>query len=150
MAYPLAEGVTEHLCYASGMATLAVQTLQDLSRYAGADAGIAPVARAIAAAGDKFPNDGNVRVQITVSNQASAPATAYVVFDSQTTCSQGHTHDIVASVAKNSTEVVGRFPPNRFNDESDEVAMTYFSDAALTTQLTTAQAAEVTLTLLRG
>ena len=127
------------------MATFAVQPLADLTET---DPGLEPTNNAVSPAGDEFANDGNTRLHFIAGSAAAG--TTRVVIASQVECNQGFTHNLVVSVDSGDNEIVRPLPRNRFNDGDGNVQLTYYSDAALATALTSAQAAAFTVALLSG
>ena len=72
--------------------------------------------------GDYFANPTTGVAYLLVDSSAT---TCTVTVSSQTTCDQGHTHNIALSVGANETRLIGPFAPNRFNDTNDRVQIAY-------------------------
>ena len=129
--------------------------------------GASAAARGTAATGrpNTFQNDGRKRLRVTNSNAAAAATTAYVTVRSKVKSDQGFYNHVVIEAAKNKTFVAGPFPRSRFGAE---VELYYTSDAPdrniegdgtngfkatgtladLGTELTSAEAAELTVEVL--
>lgn len=91
-------------------------------------AGVVPSATAAAALGDTFVNDG--RTFLKVINGAGAPIN--VTIDSVINCDQGEDHNVVVAVANGTTRYIGPFPPDRFNNASGAVSVTYSAVTSIT------------------
>lgn len=103
------------------MAVLSVQTVLQ--------SGISPTfAAATTGAGDSFANDG--RVYLHVKNASASAIT--VTVDSFTPCNHGFDHDLVISVPAGGEKIIGTFQPNRFNNESNMVKVTYSAVTSVT------------------
>lgn len=102
------------------MATLAVQAVLQ--------SGIVPTFTAASAGGDLFPNDG--RTYLHIKNGGAGAVT--VTVDSFTPCSYGFDHDIVISIPAGAERIIGTFPPNRFNNDSSMVSVSYSGVTSVT------------------
>jgi hypothetical protein len=111
------------------MAVLNVQKSQS-------DAGLVTTYGAAAAGGDSFANDGHT-VFIVKNGGGSA---CVVTVNAPTKCNHGFEHDVVVSVAAGATAQIGPFSPQRFNNLTGLVDVTY-------NQVTTVTVAAVTLGL---
>lgn len=79
------------------------------------------------ASGDTFANDG--RTFLHVKNANASPSV--VTINSIRPCDQGVDHDIAVTVAATTgDEMIGPFPPSRFNDSSGNVTVTTYSVTA--------------------
>lgn len=83
---------------------------------------------AATAAGDTVLNNGRTFIEV-VDGATTAPT---VTIASQVDCNQGHTHDIVVSVASGGAKIIGPFPPNRFNNSNGQIEVTYDDDTSVT------------------
>jgi hypothetical protein len=72
-------------------------------------------------ASDYFINDGHTVVQVNNAGSSSCDVT----FKSAQLCSQGFEHDVTIAVAAGTTEIVGPFPVNRFNDSNNGITVNY-------------------------
>ena len=91
--------------------------------------GLTPVAgTAATAAGDTVINNGRTYIEI-VDGATTAPT---VTIASQVDCNQGFTHDLVVAVPSGGTKKIGPFPPNRFNNTSGQIEVTYDDDTSVT------------------
>jgi hypothetical protein len=103
------------------MATLAVTQLL-------ATGAVEPALTAAAGGGDQFPNNG--RTYLKVTNGGGAPIT--VTIASQRSCDQGSTHNTTNSITNGTTELMGPFPTERFNDALGMVQVTYSAVTTVT------------------
>ncbi len=108
-----------------------------------------PTSQDPATGGDEFPNDGNTRIRVSVASSGSADPT-YVVILAQSDSNQGYRDNVQMSVAAGATEVAGPFPRDRWSDSEGNVQLRYYSDSALSTALTGAQATAVDLEVVGG
>lgn len=83
---------------------------------------------AATAAGDTVINNGRTFIEV-VDGATTAPT---VTIASQTDCNQGYTHDIVVAVPSGAARIIGPFPPNRFNNTSGQIEVTYDDDTSVT------------------
>lgn len=103
------------------MATLAVTQLVPTGA-------VEPALVAAAGAGDQFPNNG--RTYLKVTNGGGSPITVTVV--SQRACDQGSVHSTTNSVVNSTTELMGPFPVERFNDAAGMCQITYSAVTTVT------------------
>jgi hypothetical protein len=102
---------------------MAVLTVQDISL-----AGVTPSYAAAAAAGDTFANDGKTLLHVKNTGTQKTVTVAIPV-----ACSQGQTHTTAVIVpATTGDKMIGPFPPERYNNASGLVSMTYSSETAVT------------------
>lgn len=83
---------------------------------------------AATAAGDTVINNGRTYIEI-VDGATTAPT---VTIASQVDCNQGFTHDVVVAVPSGGAKLIGPFPPNRFNNTSGQIEVTYDDDTSVT------------------
>lgn len=102
---------------------MAQLTVEDVSL-----SGATPNLVAAGANGDSFANDG--RTVFRVDNAGASSVT--VTVDSPTPCNYGYTHNVVATVAAGATEDLGPFPSARFNDDKNNVNVTYSGVTSVT------------------
>jgi hypothetical protein len=98
--------------------------MAQLSTQLFGDVGISPIFTAADVAGDTFKNDGIVYLFVT-NNSAS---TIDVTVTAAKECDQGFLHDLTVSVSAGTTEQIGPLSSARFNDNNNNVSVTY-SDA---------------------
>lgn len=92
-------------------------------------AGLTPVAGVAAGAtGDTVPNNGRTYIEIEDTG-TTAPT---VTIASQVDCDQGHTHDITVAVPSGGIKKIGPFPMNRFNNDDQQIEVTYSSETDVT------------------
>jgi hypothetical protein len=92
-------------------------------------AGLTPVAGVAAGAtGDTVPNNGRTYIEIEDTG-TTAPT---VTVASQVDCDQGFTHDVSVAVPESGTKLIGPFPPNRFNNDDQQIEVTYSSETDVT------------------
>ncbi len=91
-------------------------------------AGLTPSFDAADPAGDKFANSG--RTFLVVKNGAGSSVT--VTVDSQKKCDQGFDHDITVEVPAGSEKWIGPLDPNRFNNSSGQVEVSYSAATSVT------------------
>jgi hypothetical protein len=101
------------------MATLSVQDVNTT--------GATPSFAAATSGGDQFSNDGKTMLEVK-----SAGAAVTVTIASQVTCNQGSTHNQTVTVSSGGDKMIGPFDPNRFNDTSGYVQITYSQVTAIT------------------
>lgn len=106
--------------------------MAELTVQASAVAGTAITFGAAAAGGDSFNNTGaNAgRVILLVKNGDASGKT--VTVNSQVPCNQGFDHDQAVTVAAGATEAIGPFAPDRWNDSSGLVQVTYSAVTSVT------------------
>ena len=79
-----------------------------------------------AAGGDTFPNDGNTMLRFTNTSGGSITVTVAANTSSESKCSHGFSHDIAVTVPATTGDVIlGPFPKKRFDNTSEQVALTY-------------------------
>lgn len=95
--------------------------------------GVAPTYNTAASGGDTFANDGKTYVHLKNSSGGSIDVTFDAVA-SIDTAQAGNISisDTVVTVPASGERVVGFFPPQRFNNSSGNVAMSYSSHTGLT------------------
>jgi len=92
-------------------------------------AGVAPTLASAAAGGDDFFNGDDQRTYFMITNGGGAAIT--VTFDAVPTAvnvpgfGSVAVSDTAVSIANGATRVIGPFPPQRFNNASGRVAVTY-------------------------
>ncbi|RJX18505.1 MAG: hypothetical protein C4570_06400 [Ammonifex sp.] len=102
------------------MAQLTVQNI--------ALAGLTPSYAAAAAGGDNFTNDGRAFLHVKNGSASSINVTV----DSAVPCNQGFDHDITVAVAAGADKMIGPFDPERFNDSTGKVNVTYSAVTTVT------------------
>lgn len=102
---------------------MAILTVQKISL-----AGLKPAYQAAAVAGDEFENNGKTFYHV---KNGSATAKA-ITFDSVKPCDQGFDHDVVVNIPAGEERLLGPFAPERFNNQSRQVKVTYSSVDLLT------------------
>lgn len=85
-------------------------------------------ATAATAAGDTVLNNGRTFIEVT----DGATTNPTVTIASQVDCNQGYTHDVVVTVPSGEAKIIGPFPPNRFNNASGQIEVTYDDDTSVT------------------
>ena len=83
--------------------------------------GLSLALQAASAGGDTFKNDGNTF--LVVDNADAADIT--VTITAQRTCNLGFLHDQEVTVPAGSRLFLGPFNTKRFNDDSDQVHVSY-------------------------
>jgi hypothetical protein len=101
------------------MALLTVQTLNYNGSLLGATA---------VSASDTFANDGHTVIQV-INGGASSDTVTIV---SAVPCNQGVNHPITVTVASGTTQLIGPFPTNRFNDANNLVTVTHSYTTSVT------------------
>lgn len=109
--------------HAKGGRDIATLSVQDVT-----SAGTVPTYAAAAGGGDQFSNDGKTYLHVKNGGGSSINVT----IASQVACSQGSTHNTVVAVANGAEKMIGPFPPERFNDASGFVQVTYSAVTSVT------------------
>lgn len=95
-------------------------------------AGLVFAGAAAAGGGDSFANTG---IEFFYANNASGGAIT-ITFDSPNTCNfnvaANAAHDDAVVVSAGTAQIIGPFPPGRFNDGSGNVQVTYSGVTSLT------------------
>lgn len=91
-------------------------------------AGINPTFVAASAGGDTFVNNGTT--YLFVKNSGGSPID--VTVDSVAQCNYGFDHNLTVSVAAGTTQKIGPLSPNRFNDITSKVAVSYSAVTSVT------------------
>ena len=91
-------------------------------------AGVAPTLTAADVAGDTFDNDG--RTYFHANNASGGSIT--ITFAAQNECSQGQSHDIAVAVGAGAEALIGPFEKHIYNDNNEEVNVTYSGVTSLT------------------
>lgn len=102
---------------------MAVLTVQKISH-----SGLSPSFSAADVAGDEFVNGG--RTILYVKNGGASQIT--VTVDSAKPCNYGFDHDLTVNVPAGDERVIGPFAPDRFNNSSARVAVSYTDVTSVT------------------
>ena len=102
--------------------------MAELTRQSISTSGVTPSYTSATADGDTVDNDGSTFLH--VKNGSGGDLT--VTIDSPAECDQGFTHDVAVVVSAGSEEMIGPFPPHRFNDSDGELSITYSGVTSLT------------------
>lgn len=83
---------------------------------------------AAAAGGDVFPNDGNTRLLVTNGGGSSINVTV----TPQNTVNGLSLSAVVVAVGAGVSKIIGPFPPQYFNNASNQVVLTYSGVTSVT------------------
>ena len=102
--------------------------MADLTAQNVSATGLSPTYAAADVAGDAFVNNG--QRLLAVRNDDASDKT--VTIDSQAQCDQGFDHDIAVTVAAGGEQIIGPFPPARWNDADRKVQVSYSAVTSVT------------------
>lgn len=90
--------------------------------------GLDPTYAAADVAGDKFANDGSLRLVVKNASGGSVDVTVA----SPANCNQGVNHPVTVAVPAAEERIIGPFRRDRFNDGDGNAAVTYTAVTSVT------------------